>query len=376
MKIYELFEARKNPDKNKKENIYDVLLEYSEDSNTFIHTTSVSKVGINPRTAKRNSDDSPLGVYAFHLQSIKTYLERGKENNFSLSLALPFYGGDNIYILRSTDPFEDTLQTYTESDLSDDIEKLRATYGHEKINRFLAIASSNENYVNKPIGKLWAVTKAIAIGDPSELSHSQYPDALLWNKILRELGFSAMHDKGYGWIHGAEPSQSLFLVSSAYETIDHHHNNRKQSSITIGDKEYRGGRLPKDIRLKTINSNDLMNLERTNETMKVRSITIQRLMDTRVGLRLRSIFPKARVIVKEVMARDAKITIPPNMEVDTLVFTQEFPILPSQIEHLERIQHQVKNIKYTEASVTKYGRIKEPESGKYSKELFSKISKY
>lgn len=376
MRINDLFEARRNPDKNPKENIYDFLIRHAHDNNLFVHTTSVEKVGINPKTAISTSHDTPAGVYTFHLKTLLPYLEKGKEHGMSLAISLPFYGGDHVYILRSSEPFEDTLQNYTQGSLEDDLDKLRATYGSNEIDRYIGIASTNENYVDAPIGTLWAVTKAIAIGGTSELSHSQYPDPIKWNTILRELGFNALHDKGYGWIHGAESSQSLFLSSTAYEVIDHFNNNRKQSVVTIGGNEYRGGRLPKDISLKTLSSNDLMNMERTSETMKVRSITIQRLMDPRVGLRLRSIFPKARVIVKEIVARDAKITIPPNMEVDTLVFSQEFPILPSQIEHLESIHQRVKNIKYTDASVTKYGRVQEPNPTKYSKELFSKISKY
>lgn len=377
MKIDDLYEARRNPEMNTKRDIYDILLEYAEDDNAFLHTSSVGKVGINPRTAMRSSDDTPAGIYAFHLKTIKPYLEQGRDSNMSLGQSLPFYGGNHLFILRANDGYTDTLQSYTQGDLEADIDTLKGLYGADTINAYRGFADTNENYVNAPIGIIWAITKTIAIGGTSELSHQQYPDPMKWNSVLRKLGFKALHDKGYGWIHAAESTQSLFLDGTSYEVIDHHIINRKQTTTKIDGKEYVGGRLPKVLNLTSLDDTELTNIDRNQYTSKVQQINIRRINRPSSIRQLRSLFPKAKIVVQEYIAQDATPTIPEGIHIEALVFSQEFPYLPSQIRHLETIHHSVDTIKYSEHSIPPYIRERgEPKKEKYSPELFAKIMPY
>lgn len=384
MKINDiLVEKRRNPEQNPKENVYDFLLKYADDETMFLHTTSVEKVGVNPRRAKHSSDDTPSGVYTYQLKSIVPNLKLGKENNQTVSLALPYYGGPEFYILKATVPVEDTYKNYTKDDLEKDISKLKEKYPAEKIDKFLSIAPSNENFVNAPIGYLWGVTKAIAIGDTSELSHQQYPDPVKWNSVLRYLGHDVLVDTGYGWIHAAESTQALFLDSSSYEIIDHMKVKRKQEIITIGGKEYKGGRLPKDIYLKSISDTEISNLDVTNETKKVRSVTISQTSRLSGVMSLKRIFPNAEIRIEKVITPDVRsLMSPPHgdslkfVKIDRLIFSEEFPRLPSHIEILEQIKDIPNSIEYTPMSIEDFGRKDIPREEKFSQELYKKIKPY
>jgi len=385
MKINDLFEKRRNPEQNPKINVYDFIMSYADDDNAFLHTTNVEKVGINPKTAKRTSDDTPAGVYTFHIKSILDNIEYGKEYNKPLALSLPYYGGNQLYILKSKVPVSDTLQTYSHDDLQKDMAKLKDKYGTELIEKFIDIAPTNENFVNAPIGYLWAVTKAIAIGgEPSELSHQQYPDAIKWNTVLRELGHNVLVDAGYGWIHNAERTQALFLSSDSYEVVDHMNVNRKQEIIKIGGKEYKGGRLPKDIHIQSIDDTEIANLSVTEQTKKVRSVTINQV--NRIGnvSGIIRVFPNAEIIIEKVIVPQIRKLIDSELhkriiervKIERLIFSEEFPKLPTHIEMLEDIKSYVKYVEYTPSSIDNYGRITPPDEEKYSSELFKKIRPY
>ena len=384
MKINDiLVEKRRNPEQNPKENVYDFLLKYSNDESMFLHTTSVEKVGVNPRRAKHSSDDTPSGVYTYQLKSIVSNLKLGKENNQTVSLALPYYGGPEFYVLKATVPVEDTYKNYTKDDLERDISKLKEKYPDEKIDKFLSIAPSNENFVDAPIGYLWGVTKAIAIGDTSELSHQQYPDPVKWNAVLRYLGHDVLVDTGYGWIHAAENTQALFLDSSSYEIVDHMKVRRKQETFTIGGKEYKGGRLPKELYLKSIGDTEISNLNVSAETKKVRSVTIGRTDRLSSAKSLVRIFPNAEIRIERLMTPDIRKLISTSSDdvinyirIDHLVFTEEFPVLPTHISMLEKIKHIPNSIEYTDMAIDNYGRVVPPKEEDYSPELFKKIKRY
>ncbi len=350
MLINDLYESRKNPDVNTKESIYDFLLKHADDPNAYIHMSHVDKVGINPKSAKRHGHDTPVGIFAFHLGTFKKDILHAQQHGLSKALIFPYYGGSYWFILSGTEPHRDTKTVYTESDLKHDVDALSDMFDPELVKQSLSIAHTNENYVNAPIGKLWGMTKAIAIGGTSELSHQQYPDALKWNRMLRRLGHHAFHDMGDGWIHGAESSQSLFLDTTAFEIIDAKQVDTHQKETTIDRQTYVGGRLPKVINMISLNSTELMNIDTDNPAnQRVQEINIQSIRDINDLSRLSNIFKNANITIDKVTIRDInslpRLGLPPKVSINTLVF-DDFPTLPSELGKLSSISSRVKTFGY------------------------------
>lgn len=370
MRIKELNEARKNPEINKKENIIDSLLEYSDDETMFLHTTSVEKVGINP-TKSKGHQDTPAGIYCYQLKNIKHILETSKEQGVAFSKLLQYFGGNHMYVLKSKVPVVDTLETYSENDLEQDIKKLKNIYGEEKIEHFKSISSTNENFVDSPIGTIWAITKAIAIGDPSDLSHSQYPDEILWNSILTKLGFVLINDVGYGFIHNYEKSQAVFLNVKGFDIIDHFNNDRKQKTVTIAGKEYKGGRIPKNIEASDTEIFDIDNLESNQYTDKVESINIRQARNLNDLRKIASVFSNASIIVNDFISDDAKIKdIPLRTTIRNLIFVKNFPTIPSEISTVENQIEKIQNIFYNSTSLSSTSLLR---PDRYTKKFFNKI---
>lgn len=376
MKINDLYEARKNPDLNVKESFYDFLLKYADDPSMFLHTTDVEKVGINPKTAKKSGHDTPAGIFTFQISALKKRIEMAKEQKLSPALFLDYYGGDHAFVLQSNESFVDTLKSYTDDDLKKDVKKLKEIYDDELVDQSLSIAHTNENYVDSPIGKLWGMTKAIAIGGTSELSHQQYPDAMKWNTILRKIGHKSFHDTGHGWIHGYEGAQSLFLTTKAFTVVDHMVIKRKQKEIKIGGQEYKGGRLPKVLTLDKIDELELMNIDRDNpEISKVKEINVGKTNSIHDLTRLSGVFKNAKINVNYFLIKkvDDLSKLSGSVNVDNLLIA-EFPMLPTEIKKLEQYHHLVNNVLYTDQTISRMGRVEKPNPEKYSHELFSKIN--
>ena len=381
-----LYEARRNPEMNPRENFMEKLLEYSDDDSLFIHTTTADKVGVNPKSSKTSTHDTPTGVYTFHLKTYQEHIKRSIEHDIkNLTSIFPFFGGNTIYIIKSKEPFEDTLKTFTEDDLKLAIELLKRKYTDEEVDQALAVAPSNENYVNAPIGKLWGMTKALAIGGTSELSHQQYPDSSTWNKLLRYVGLDAIHDVGYGFIHGAEASQSVFLTTNSYTVVDKMVVSRKQSTTTIGGKEYRGGRLPKNLILTSIDDTELYNMEYSPNHDKVKTITIQRVRerDIRSIKRLKGLFPKSDITIGMIVLENPslfegkkarELDILRKVQIDKMVFTTVVPSLGSEIDALSSLAGNINHIMYTPQTLMKHRRPLDLD--KFPENIRNKMSEY
>lgn len=369
MKIVDLSEERKNPEQNPKESVIDFILKYADEDDTYIHTTSVPKVGLNPKSAKRSNQDTPVGVYAYHLKTYKKLLLDAKKNDLRLSFVLPFVGGDNIFILRGNEPYQDTLESYSKSQLETDLQILKSKHGEQLVDDSLAIAHTNENYVNAPIGDIWAVTKAMAIGGTSELSHHQAPDALQWNILLREIGMTTIHDRGYGFIHNFEQSQSLFLTTSTFKVVDHMKSDRKQLIIKIDGNEYKGGRLPTVLNISRIDPTEMANISTKNPTLKkVREVNVRSVRNVSDAKVLTRMFPNATITIEqlEVERIDALEKLG-TIEIGTIIF-QRFPVMPTEIKALEAIVGNLGTIKYHQETL-----IRPITRDNYSQEVLRKL---
>jgi cold shock CspA family protein len=241
MKIIELFEKRKNPEQNPRIDVIQFLTQYKDRDDIYIHTTEVEKVGIYPKSSQ--SHDSPLGIYAFRLKDVWSYIEPYKKG---LSM-LPYYGGKHLYVLQSDIP-SDFVDAYSETDLENDIEKLKKIYNisDDGIKRLKRTARTNLNFKNCPAGYLWGITKALIAG-VDEFDEYVPVNTRKWTILLLKLGHKAFNDPGYGFIHGAESTQALFLDISSFKVIDHMNTNMKQKIIHLDNKQYSGGHFPKHL---------------------------------------------------------------------------------------------------------------------------------
>ena len=248
MKLHDLLERRRNPDLNPRFSAVEFLRQYKDNPKMYLHTTSIPKVGIYPNSTA--SHDSPAGIYAYRLMDIwDDTIERWNTGEHKRGLEfLPYHGGDYLFVLESDiDP--DFPHDYSEQDLAAAIVKLKKLYGFsdERIAKLMAAARTNLNFRDCPAGYLWGMTKALMAGGISEFDEYTPVDTIRWNGLLRKLGYVGFNDPGMGLIHGAEASQALFLVTSAFRVVDQMLQNRKQRVIAIGDQKYKGGRLPKNL---------------------------------------------------------------------------------------------------------------------------------
>ncbi|MFA5490950.1 MAG: hypothetical protein WC284_17360 [Candidimonas sp.] len=255
MKISEL---RRNPSKNIRETIYEFFNKYRNDENAYVHTTNIDKVGINPK--KYDSHDSPVGIYAFRIMDIADSIDRIRPDTKSLGLILPYYGGNYTFILSSPIP-HDFVKIYTNELLNSDIEKMKDMFSlsENDIKKLKSSARTNLNFIDAPAGYLWGMTKSIAGGFVDEFDNYTSVDTRKWSTILRKLGHEAFNDPGYGFIHGAESTQALFLNTSTFNVIDRLIvTERRKIELDIGYVD----RIPKHLHMKTIPNTFFYNNEK------------------------------------------------------------------------------------------------------------------
>ena len=119
---------------------------------------------------------------------------------------------------------------------------------------------------------MWGMTKALVAG-VSEFDEYTPVNTRKWNAVLRDLGYVGFNDPGFGLIHGAEHTQAVFLTTSAFRVVDHMLKNRKQRTVDLGDKKYKGGRLPRDLYMAGI-PNTLFYNHEPADFAKVRTWTL------------------------------------------------------------------------------------------------------
>lgn len=195
-------------DKNK-EIWLDYLKEkYSKDNeDLFVSFVSVDKIGINPNSSYK----TPNGVYTYPMN----FLVKGNK--------VPFRGRSapkKIKILKakSEKVLDHNLSKEEYEELRIKLiekseEKLKKGDKDKELNRIQSIKNhirTLESYAisKTPFGKLWSVTRSLA-KTPNE-----------WSKILIDLGFDWVNDKGAGIIHENEPTQAVFLSPKAYDVVD------------------------------------------------------------------------------------------------------------------------------------------------------------
>ena len=231
-----LFEGPTVPNKRKKEFFENFQKKYtSNDFSYHITFTQVDKVGINPQSQY----GTPLAVCAYPLT--KEIFSQFKTNS------LPFAGGSPyVSVLKVKTP-----NFYLVSD----------PYIHELFKKFVDNPNDiitllkkngyNENDYLDQYGGLKDFDKANLTarsnrGTPIKTStfwnylrlfcRSQKKPSVVWNKILQSLGIDALCDEGFGFLHPAEPSQTMFFKPGSYEVIERFENPNSNERIEKKEK--------------------------------------------------------------------------------------------------------------------------------------------
>jgi len=229
--VVRISEARSNPDRNTKESSLVSLTKYAGQSDIFVSFTSgfsqgsdytgrkevksnklsQHKIGINPKS----SYETPLGIYTYPVDYvIKWSAQRGK-------LTAPYTGRGEwgfLYVLRrqtnkviddktNMEPFYRRFREYaitvTDEDTVDEI-----------VGQGIATAS-----VGSPMNQFWNYTRLFANNHYDKIGAKTA--AVAWNVVLRRSGVEAIvDDNNSGTIHPSEPTQAVFMTSSAFSVVD------------------------------------------------------------------------------------------------------------------------------------------------------------
>lgn len=205
MKIYELLEARRNPELNPKVSINSQIAEFGNkfgDVTAFVSFTSIDKLGINPGSKYK----TPLGIYAYPL----SYVQSRIKTEHSPEHRLPFAGDQPYATLFTVDPKRIIfLSKFSKADLDTLISHMGEVYpdDHSAIDRALAWAKQHAN-VKTAGGIMWAMTMMFAGMNTSESQNR----AAKWNKVFQDLGIDGVvDDDGDGIIHSNERTQAVFF---------------------------------------------------------------------------------------------------------------------------------------------------------------------
>ena len=190
----------------------------------FISFVNVDKVGINPKSPY----DTPIGVYTYPLEWV---LEEED---------VPFRGEIKPKKVK-------VLKVVSGKVLNDDLTDAELNHYKEILKKKYQIESTellewnNKARKKTPFGKLWNITRILSLklskNKPEKAAKDMDDDelvdalsginktpaknsAVIWNKLLRELGFDYVQDSGGGIIHPSEPTQAVFLTPKAYKVID------------------------------------------------------------------------------------------------------------------------------------------------------------
>jgi hypothetical protein len=190
----------------------------------YVSFVNVDKIGINPKSPY----DTPIGVYTYPLEWV---LEEED---------VPFRGEikpKKVKVLKrlSEKVLNDDL---TEAELNHYKDILKKQY---KIDSVDLLEWNNKARKKTPFGKLWNITRMLSLklskNKPEKSAKDMTPDeladalsgvnktpaknsAVIWNKLLRDLGFDYVQDNDFGIIHPSEPTQAVFLTPKAYKVID------------------------------------------------------------------------------------------------------------------------------------------------------------
>ena len=209
MKIERLIEARRNPAQNKKVDILNYLqtvydqceLLPNGQRNAFISFVMIEKLGINPRPIDNNT---PTGIYAYPVSSVIERMKKG----FKFKNSVPYAGGYpiiNLMKIKNVDKClflsDENLNNQFKLKLGDIFDESEMA----KLERVIELYGDS-------------VYKGFQDFIYSKFGEKSTPAKL--NRVLRKVGFESVFDDTGNSLIAVEPTQIVFLSSSAVEHIE------------------------------------------------------------------------------------------------------------------------------------------------------------
>lgn len=230
MLIRELFEARRNPEVNKKEYTYQIIKRRYDETNDYIGPTKnlfvnfigVDKIGVNPNP---NYKTTPLGVYGYTADYIMNNVNPNQAmNNLQ-------YAGDSKFLnLFNVKGNIVNFETLTESDVEKYFTRIKKLFTAEQD---VKLINAIINDVGKDPHDFWNCTKRIArtlITDGRFISN--------WTMLLRKIGIDGVIDPGYAIIHENEPAQIVVFTPGSIVNNKRFLNNKLDPTIDQFSKKY------------------------------------------------------------------------------------------------------------------------------------------
>ena len=273
--ILPLLEARKNPELNVKLPAYKQIWNYvqttdAEIEDLFISFTSIEKIGINPLF----NHDNPMGIYFFPLKEIWSEYNISREKSFNRTLPPIMRGKQYIQLVEYNGKgrFIRKLSDYTDSDLKNDIEKIKHLIPNDRLvvkdvadfDAFIEEAingarPSQWEFYPSPARKFFNICRTITYA-PSKtlvkkLIHNKNDEEFYqkfgyvtpnqsmrnWNWLLRELGYAGMCDNAGNTLDN-EYTQAFF-VSRQYFNHLHTFTNIDEFDIDEFGKMLKSGHI-------------------------------------------------------------------------------------------------------------------------------------
>jgi hypothetical protein len=255
-------EARRNPEKNPREEWgHPGALKYLEQyrllhgaealNSVGISMTDIDKLGINPQS----DYNTPIGVYFYPAEYYIHLKSKGEALDFK---------DDAPYIqifefpqpaLQIDTMSDDDYQYYinfmremidSPSGLSDIYRTIRSTeapkwskWSANSLTKLLDQFDAQSHQgalVNSSGGRFWYVLYKLS----NALKVSGNNPAVLWNRLIRELGIATIVDNGARIIHENEPTQGVVLKTSAVKLLKSFQNYKREGNIL------HAGHTPKD----------------------------------------------------------------------------------------------------------------------------------
>ena len=214
MKLYELLEARRNPEQNPKESPVEILRRYKDDPDIFISFKGIPKMGMNPEYSFK----TPMGVYFYPLQAFwqkfASSFEKGQmPTHFATNyryLYVVKYNGKGKKEIRDT-------TKYTHADRMRDFDELRKL-GYDVDNAFSRIP--NNQYTTNEFGKFWNTINELTSHISGVYRNGPNKKSFAKNKILRQLNYAYISEPaGQGVIHPNEAEQGFFTSGAYIKTV-------------------------------------------------------------------------------------------------------------------------------------------------------------
>jgi len=225
MKLCELFEARKNPQQNKKElSNKDESLAYLSNLDNLsqygITFTSTLKLGINPKTTY----NTVAGIYFYptdYYQSVKGQVPFAGQARYATIIKL----SGNILNITSVTENEVNQQF---SKLENNLPELCSIANKDYSSILQKYKEAKEKYIKSkyPGTALWQTIWQLSIALNGAKKKA---NIYTWNKILRDLGYDIVVDYGSGTIHPNEPTQGVALVPSSIKSVKSFEDTKNQS---------------------------------------------------------------------------------------------------------------------------------------------------